>query len=124
MNLNWLKFTSILLLYFFAISTQVFAQTDEWKYMHKGNRAFEAQDYDEAGLCYLNAIQENSTSSRALFNLGDVQLAKNNPQAAYDYFEKSIKLEKDTLVKAMAYHNQGYIYHASAMSSTKEDEWM
>ena len=29
MNLNWLKFTPILLLYFFAISTQVFAQTDE-----------------------------------------------------------------------------------------------
>jgi Ca-activated chloride channel family protein len=98
------------------------AQTTEWKYMHKGNRAFEAQDYAEAELNYLKALKENPRSSRALFNLGDVQLAKNNPQAAYDYFDQSLKLESDTLVQAMACHNQGYIYHTTAMSSTKEEE--
>ena len=100
----------------------VTAQTEEWKYMHKGNRAFEAQDYAEAEMCYLKALQLNPRSAQALFNLGDVLLAKNNAEAALDYFDKSLNMNPDTLIQSMAYHNQGYIYQAAAMSSTKEDE--
>lgn len=100
----------------------VWAQTAEWKYMHKGNRAFEAEDYSEAELNYLKVLAEKPDASRALFNLGNVHIAKNNAQVAYDYFEQALKYENDSLVKSMAYHNQGYIYHAAAMSSTKEAE--
>lgn len=121
MNILFLKYVAFfVLLHSFVASS--FAQTDEWKYMHKGNRAFHAQDYAEAEMCYLNALKENPRSARALFNLGDVQIAKNNAQAALDYFDKSLDLETDSLVQAMAYHNQGYIYQSGAMSSTKEEE--
>lgn len=111
-----------LLLCGMLLVNKVTAQTDEWKYMHKGNRAFEMQDYAEAEMCYLKALQLNPRSAQVLFNLGDVQLAKNNAEAALDYFDKSLNLSSDTLIQSMAYHNQGYIYQAAAMSSTKEDE--
>jgi Ca-activated chloride channel family protein len=90
--------------------------------MQKGNRAFENKDYSKAELNYLNVLKAHPSSAEALFNLGNTQLGKNNAQAALDYFEKAKQSSADTTLTAMALHNQGYVYQASAMSSTKEDE--
>lgn len=90
--------------------------------MQKGNRAFENKDYSKAELNYLNVLKGHPSSAEALFNLGNTQLGKNNAQAALDYFEKAKQSSADTTLTAMALHNQGYVYQASAMSSTKEDE--
>lgn len=90
--------------------------------MQKGNRAFENKDYSKAELNYLNVLKAHPSSAEALFNLGNTQLGKNNAQAALDYFEKAKQSSADTTLTAMALHNQGYVYQASAMSSTKENE--
>ena len=106
----------------FLWATCSIAQTAEWKNMQKGNRAFENKDYSKAELNYLNVLKAHPSSAEALFNLGNTQLGKNNAQAALDYFEKAKQSSADTTLTAMALHNQGYVYQASAMSSTKEDE--
>ncbi len=106
----------------FLWATCSIAQTSEWKNMQKGNRAFENKDYSKAELNYLNVLKAHPSSAEALFNLGNTQLGKSNAQAALDYFEKAKQSSADTTLTAMSLHNQGYVYQASAMSSTKEDE--
>ncbi len=106
----------------FFLTLVATAQTTEWKYMNKGNRAFENKDFSKAELNYLNVLKGKPNSAEALFNLGNVQLGKNNAQAALDYYEKVKQCSTDTALNAITCHNQGYVYQASAMSSTKEDE--
>lgn len=110
--------TLILLLF----SLLCVAQTPEWKYMYKGNKAFENKDFQKAERHYLNVLKENPKSAEALFNLGNTQLGLNNAQAAMEYYEKVKQCSTDTSLNAMTHHNMGYIYQASAMSTTKEDE--
>ena len=99
------------------------AQTNDWKQVQKGNRAFDRKDYTAAELHYLGAAGNDLTTPVLNFNLGNVQLGKGSAKASLEYFERvSNSVSTDTTLRAMAYHNQGYIYQASAMSSTREDE--
>ena len=99
------------------------AQTNDWKQVQKGNRAFDRKDYTAAELHYLGAAGNDLTTPVLNFNLGNVQLGKGSAKASLEYFERvSNSASADTTLRAMAYHNQGYIYQASAMSSTREDE--
>lgn len=111
---------------FFFLSLHVVTtvgQTAEWKAIHKGNRAFEKKDYAGSELNYMKALKHGSFSSTTLFNLGNVQLGKGNAQAALDYYEKAKHaVPVDTMLYSMVNHNQGYVYHASAMAQTQESE--
>ena len=99
------------------------AQTYDWKQVQKGNRAFDRKDYTAAELHYLGAAGNDLTTPVLNFNLGNVQLGKGSAKASLEYFERvSNSVSTDTTLRAMAYHNQGYIYQASAMSTTREDE--
>ena len=111
--------STLILLFFSLLSV---AQTPEWKYMYKGNKAFENKDFQKAERHYLNVLKENPKSAEALFNLGNTQLGLNNAQAAMEYYEKVKQCSADTSLNAMTHHNMGYIFQASAMSTTKEDE--
>lgn len=98
------------------------SQTAVWKNMHKGNRAFENKDYSKAELNYLNALKAQPNLPEARFNLGNVQFGKGNAKAAFEAFEQVKQVSTDTTLRAMTLHNQGYIYHATAMASTSEEE--
>ena len=111
--------STLILLFFSLLSV---AQTPEWKYMYKGNKAFENKDFQKAERHYLNVLKENPKSAEALFNLGNTQLGLNNAQAAMECYEKVKQCSADTSLNAMTHHNMGYIFQASAMSTTKEDE--
>ena len=111
--------STLILLFFSLLSV---AQTPEWKNMYKGNKAFENKDFQKAERHYLNVLKENPKSAEALFNLGNTQLGLNNAQAAMEYYEKVKQCSADTSLNAMTHHNMGYIFQASAMSTTKEDE--
>lgn len=89
-------------------------QTLSWKLMHQGNRAFSSGHYDEAEKNYLKALTLYPNNARAAFNLGDTYLAKNNPQEALKQYDAAIRTEQNKTVKAMAYHNRGYIYQTMA----------
>lgn len=112
----------ITLISFFLTLYPAMGQTTEWKLTTQGNRAFQRKDYSQAEINYMNVLKNNPKSVVALFNLGNVQLAKGNAQAAFDFFQQCQNASHDTSLTALALHNQGYIYQATAMSSTKEDE--
>ena len=114
------KIITTLFLLLFTFTAK--AQTEEWKYINKGNKAFENKDYKKAERNYLSVLKKNSNSPEALFNLGNTQLGLNNPQTALEYYEKVKQLSNDTILNAMTNHNQGWVHQALAMSSTKEEE--
>ena len=89
------------------------AQTPEWINLHKGNSAFKAGDMSTAEKAYRQALKANPHSARAAFNLGDVYLNKKDAQNALKFYEQAAKQEKSKLVRAMAYHNMGYIHHVA-----------
>lgn len=87
------------------------AQNAEYSMLHQGNRAFQRGEWSKAEQYYRKALSANPRSSRALFNLGDAYLAQKNGKDALDCFMKAAKEEKNKAVKAMAYHNIGFIHH-------------
>ena len=89
------------------------AQTPEWINLHKGNSAFKSGDMSTAEKAYRQALNANPRSARAAFNLGDVYLNKKDAQNALKFYEQAAKQEKSKLVRAMAYHNMGYIHHVA-----------
>lgn len=88
-----------------------FAQSAEYTMMHQGNRAFRRGEWAKAEQFYRKALESNPRSGRAAFNLGDAFLAQKNGKDALDCYVKAAKIETNKTVKAMAYHNIGYIHH-------------
>lgn len=89
------------------------AQNAEYSMMHQGNRAFQRGEWSKAELYYRKALKANPNSAKAMFNLGDTFLAQKNTKDALDWFEKAAKAAPNKQLKAMAYHNIGYIHHTS-----------
>lgn len=89
------------------------AQTEAYKQMHRGNRDFRADRMEQAGERYLDVLSRQPGQARALFNLGDVSLARGATAEAKSYFKQAAQNEKNKIVKGMAYHNLGYIYQTA-----------
>ena len=96
---------------FFSFGSAAFGQTAEYRHIHAGNRYFRAHDYKNAEASYLRAVKADPKSSRARLNLGDTYLAQNNTDEALKQFEAAAKSEQAKDVRAMAYHNIGYVHH-------------
>ena len=96
--------TALLLLVAMTLS----AQTDR-QYVQQGNKQFRAGDYANAEVSYRKALEKNDRNSQALYNLGNALMAQNKDSAAVVEYEKSAKVESNSLRKSMAYHNMGVI---------------
>lgn len=92
-------------------ATPAAAQTPTYRLVRQGNRAFQAQDYKAAEKCYLKALQSEPRNARARFNLADTYLSQENPQEALKHYAEAAKQEPNKLVRAMSYHNMGYVHH-------------
>lgn len=101
-----------LLFIFISLSTfGVYAQTPEYTMMHQGNRYFQRGDWVKAEQFYRKALDINPKNTRAMFNLGDTYLSQQNNKDAMEWFTKAAKAETNKVLKAMMYHNIGYIHH-------------
>lgn len=87
------------------------AQTAAYRQVRQGNRLFMKHDYKGAEKAYLQALQSEPRNGRIRFNLGDTYMAEDNQQEALKQFAEAAKTEKNKTVKAMAFHNMGYIHH-------------
>lgn len=92
-------------------ATPAAAQTPTYRLVRQGNRAFQAKDYKAAEKCYLKALQPEPRNARARFNLADTYLSQENPQEALKHYAEAAKQEPNKLVRAMSYHNMGYVHH-------------
>ena len=103
------------LLFLFLLSlatpTASQAQTAAYRQVRQGNRLFMKHDYKGAEKAYLQALQSEPRNGRIRFNLGDTYMAEENQQEALKQFAEAAKTEKNKTVKAMAFHNMGYIHH-------------
>lgn len=93
-----------------ALSLPVPAQNTEWGLLHQGNRAFSRGEWAKAEKNYRKVLEKNPRNSRAMFNLGDTYLAQKNGKDALQCFANAAKTEENRMVRAMAYHNIGFIH--------------
>lgn len=107
------------------------AQRTDREYVRKGNHAFADSSYVKAEENYLRAIDQNSSSVEATYNLGNAYLHQQKAQEAAEQYQKTITLQelkqrelissgasekelKECKEKtAMAYHNLGVMFQAS-----------
>ena len=101
-----LKYIFILIATF--ASSAAFAQADR-QYIGNGNKLFHQQNYAKAEVEYRKAISKNPNNSQAIYNLGNALLMQQKDSAATSLFQKSGKIEKSKIRKAMSYHNIGVI---------------
>lgn len=66
--MKWIKFIGIYILVLVAVTA--FAQ-QERKFIRKGNKLFEKEDYQQSEIQYRKAIDKDKNSYSGLFNIGD-----------------------------------------------------
>ncbi len=85
------------------------AQTEEWKLLHQGNKHFYAKRYQEAEKLYREAKQKHPNSARTYYNLADAYLSSGNNAEAMKHFAEAAKREDNKMLKALSFHNMGYV---------------
>jgi tetratricopeptide (TPR) repeat protein len=115
------------------LSVSLFAQRTDREYVRKGNKLYEDSLYIKAEENYLKAIDLNSSSAEAMFNLGNAYIAQQKGQEALKQFQNAATLfevEKERLMHdekatekelndckenlARTYHNAGVLFHSNS----------
>ncbi len=99
---------TLLLLFVFALSTFVSAQSDR-KITRKGNTQYETGDFVEAEVNYKKAIEKNANLLEAQFNLGDALAKQERFEEAIASFDLVSATSEDENLKASALHNKGNV---------------
>lgn len=95
--------TSLLLI----ICSFVVNAQDERKFIREGNKMFEAENYFAADTFYLQALQADSNSIEAKYNLANSQLAQGRNDMAIKGYQEFVNNIADKSLKAKTYHNLG-----------------
>ncbi|MBQ5573575.1 MAG: tetratricopeptide repeat protein, partial [Bacteroidaceae bacterium] len=123
----------ILIVSMLLLSVSLFAQRTDREYVRKGNKLYEDSLYIKAEENYLKAIDLNSSSAEAMFNLGNAYIAQQKGQEALKQFQNAATLfevEKECLMHdekatekelndckenlARTYHNAGVLFHSNS----------
>lgn len=127
-----MKFRFYCIAIFLFIPLCIHAQRTDREFVRKGNKLFADSLYIKAEENYLKAIDKNSASIEATYNLGNTYIEQQKGQEAVDQYQKAItimELEYDKLSNsgntsdkelkeldnkiAQAYHNTGVVMQAS-----------
>lgn len=95
-------------LLFAVMGCNVYAAADR-QYIRQGNQLYRQGNFVKAEVAYRKALAANSSNSQAVYNLGCALLMQNKDKEAARQFEKSSKMEKSPVRRAMSYHNMGVI---------------
>lgn len=77
------------------------------KNIRKGNKAYKNGNYEEADVSYRRAMEVNSSSFDAVYNLANTEYKKEGYEDAAKRYSSIIGSTEDKLKKADAYHNLG-----------------
>jgi len=102
--MKWIKFISIYILVLLAVTA--FAQ-QERKFIRKGNKLYEKENFQESEIQYRKAIDKDKNSYNAAFNIGDALYKQEKYEDATKQFSdlSNKQISKDD--KAKLYHNVG-----------------
>lgn len=98
------------------------AQNKVYRYTHVGNVNFRRGDTDRARDYYLRVLKSQPNNTRAMFNLADVYLTKGDIKAADSLYTQVAQRETNRQIRAMAWHNRGYISQTAAMKSREQQQ--
>lgn len=103
-------------------ATKAQSQNTIYRYTHMGNQRFHRNQTDAATTYYLKVLGKDASNSRAMFNLANVYLTKGNVQAADSLYNRVTQLERNPQMRAMAWHNRGYISQTAALHSREQQQ--
>ena len=98
------------------------AQTKVYRYTHIGNQNFHANNPYKAAQYYLKVLKKDASNSRAMFNLANVYLTKGDIKAADSLYNRVAQTDPNKQVRAMAWHNRGYISQSAASKSRDQQQ--
>jgi Ca-activated chloride channel homolog len=87
-------------------SVSVNAQSDK-KYIRKGNREYEKNDYSKSEISYRKAVNNNKQLPEAVFNIGDALYKQNKFEDAGKQFTENINMSEDKNKKSAGLYNLG-----------------
>ena len=105
---------SILVVFLFAFSSEVFAQQEAGD-VRKGNREYKKQNFTKAEVDYRRGIEKNKNGYEAHYNLGDALYRQDKYEDALSEFSTAAKMldrkeDKERYAKVM--HNIGNCHFA------------
>ncbi|MBP7400664.1 MAG: tetratricopeptide repeat protein [Chitinophagales bacterium] len=100
---------NLFLILAFAITTSCIAQKEN-RYIDKGNKAFENNNYTDAENDYKTAITENPESVAGKYNLGNTYYKQQNFEESLKQYQAIAKTSLDPGIRSKAYHNMGNAY--------------
>lgn len=84
----------------------VFSQKEK-KYIREGNKHFGQEEYENSEVSYRKALEEESNSFNALFNLGDAIYKQEKYEDAAGEFNGVAQMNTDNINRAKTFHNLG-----------------
>ena len=122
----------ILIVSVLLFSVSLYAQRTDREYVRKGNKLYEDSLFIKAEENYLKAIDQNSSSAEAMYNLGNAYIEQQKGQEALKQFQNAatlLEVEKERLMLdendtekdikeckeklASTYHNAGVLFHSN-----------
>ena len=98
-------FTSILLS---LLATGAFSQEfPERRLIRQGNREFGKENFQDSEVSYLRALQKDSSSYEAGFNLSGAMYKQGRFEEAEKRFDRLSSIEADSMTRSSAYFNLG-----------------
>lgn len=98
------------------------AQSKVYRYTHIGNQNFHSNNPDKAAQYYLKVLKRDASNNRAMFNLANVYLTKGDIKAADSLYNRVAQADPNKQVRAMAWHNRGYISQSAASKSRDQQQ--
>ena len=97
-----------------GFSSLSFAQKQVRKSIREGNKDYKKENYTDATVAYQQAIEKNTHSTEAAYNLGNAYYRQGKGKEALEQYKAVINNETDKSKLAKAWHNTGNIFLASA----------
>ncbi len=105
-----------LLLFFILLPVLGFAQSQN-KYIRKGNKQYENNDYQQAAELYQKALDKEKKSYKAKFNYANALYKQQKYRFATSKYEELLERQMDKNNKATIYYNLGNAYLKNSMKS-------
>ncbi len=97
----------LLLIFILLLNNIMVFSQKEKKYIREGNKHFGKEEYENSEVSYRKALEEESNSFNALFNLGDAIYKQEKYEDAAGEFSGVTQMNTDKINRAKTFHNLG-----------------
>jgi tetratricopeptide (TPR) repeat protein len=92
-----------------AVFLPAFSQKETRERLREGNKLYDKEKFTESEIAYRKALESNSRSSKAIYNLGNALYKQEKYNEALQQYQSVVSFEKDKQTLAKAWHNIGNV---------------